>query len=240
MVGMSKTIKNLSIQFIRSELLLRFPECDALRSSLGKLPLEEGFIASSLPLDVLERVAQFNDYDAFNGSLKYFGHSESGIARSKETELLFLVQFLNDDSPESFQLLSCTSYSRDYHGLSTRIGLEESLIILRLKDPQSTPFQFEGWSWKKVSDKYSSHDVEDVLCYSSIPFPPGISIACRSADLNEQSDRVQFQDEAWIKRRLQTLELIIVRAFDNGGLLFWFPQSDLNESTAKFDGLTVL
>ena len=239
-IGMSGVIKNLAVKFIRSELLFRYPECDALRNRLGQLSLEEGFIACSLPLNVLERVAQFNDYEAFNGSLKYFGYAESGIARSQESEILFLVQLLNDDSSQRYQLLSCTSYSRDYQGLSTRTGLEESLIILRLKDPKLTPFQFEGWSWKKVSDEYTRQDVEDVLCYSSIPFPPGISIACRSADLSEQSDRVQFQDEAWINRRLQTLELIIVRAFDNGGLLFWFPQTHLHGSTAKSNGLTVL
>ncbi len=237
MINSTELMKKWGMKFIREELK-RYGNSCALRGKLSDLEFEQGVLATTLPLSILEKVAKCEDSGAFNGSLRFFGASDEMIESVQSKELFFLTGLLSTNWGDARRLFSCRSYSQCVLGKECRTGRNEILTLLHLKVPISGS-SFEGWSEKNISGEYSVEDVRETLAYASLPYPPGVGIvsSVRENSLGQAEitrPRVLFQDEEWIHLRLKELQTIVVSGFDNEGLVFWIPPGERGESIRRF------
>jgi hypothetical protein len=218
--------------FIESELL-RYGSRGALRVALLRSDISTGEVFTGVPPGVLAKVKATDDIDCFLGSVAYWGVPRDDIVAGYTAEVRFLQSVLNSDS--SLTMFSLNSYSQSSRGFERRVGSDEYLTLLPLKEPVNGS-TFEGWSTARVSGDWAETDVETVLAYASLPFPPGLTVLCAdpafARDQSEEPPRIRLQGDEWIEECLRTLRLLVVQAFDCEGSLLWIPSSKGREARA--------
>lgn len=130
-------------------------------------------------------------------------------------------------------------------GLAASLGRDEYRVLWPLATEHHGS-SYEGWATKRVAQEWTQDDVLLTLAYSTLPFPPGLSICCQDTTgswpqfwIDEERMRVEGDD--WIEKCLITLRVIVIGAFDNERLLFWVPDTEIGVSAGALairSGLT--
>lgn len=211
---------DLSTKWLREELL-RYGCSNGLRSAL--VPKATVGLITSIPTSVISAVVRTQDSNAWNGSLRYFGMSDDDMAESSRRERRFLRRVLSINRADELRLYSFRPYRWCIRGRTLRTGANERVNLSSI-NPSLDGSEYEGWSEHCDQGPPSDEQVQEVLAYSTLPFPPGVSIVSGVSRPSEtRYENVTIVDERWKRRRLERLRLIVLQGFDNDSLLMYWP-----------------